>query len=236
MSETKQTTKKIYCNSCRSETNHILKGEYDHSSTDEEDLYWVQVVNRLWICAGCEAGTFETAYTDEDMSIAPDVQAYEYTYYPARESSALTAKTFARLPPELANIYKESIGAFNMNALVLCSAGLRALLEGICQDKKCEGKTLQQRIDGLLKHLPNKNIVKNLHHFRFTGNRAIHELEAPKKSDVQLAINVLEDLMNFFYELDYKASRLRASSKKPRNLKTSKAGRAPLLITEASQS
>jgi hypothetical protein len=131
----------------------------------------------------------------------------------------------------LAAIYKEAVTCYNGKALILCAAGLRALLEGICQDKRIKGKNLKAKIEGLRARLPNNNIIRNLHHFRFMGNDAVHELAAPKATEVALAIGVIEDLMNFFYELDYKASQLREirRSKKPK--KQGKAVSATLTFT-----
>ena len=55
-----------------------------------------------------------------------------------------------------------------------------------------------------------------------TGNQAVHQLEAPNPNDARLAIEVMEDLLNFLYELDYKASRLRKSSRARRSKKSVK--------------
>jgi hypothetical protein len=57
-------------------------------------------------------------------------------------------------------------------------------------------------------HLP-PNIVESLHGFRFIGNKAIHELEPPTQPELALAIDVMEDLLNFLFELEYKARGLR---------------------------
>jgi hypothetical protein len=56
------------------------------------------------------------------------------------------------------------------------------------------------------------------------GNKAIHELAAPKSEELALAISIIEDLLNFLYELDYKASRLREMRRtnKPKPPKPSK--------------
>jgi len=78
----------------------------------------------------------------------------------------------------------------------------RALLEGICAQKGVEGRTLYNKIDGLKQHLP-ANIVDSLHHFRFIGNEAAHELQAPSEAELRLAIEMTEDLLNFLYELIY---------------------------------
>jgi len=59
-----------------------------------------------------------------------------------------------------------------------------------------------------MKALLPESIVKNLHGFRFIGNRAVHELEAPDASELALALEVIEDILNFLYSLDYKASLL----------------------------
>jgi hypothetical protein len=140
----------------------------------------------------------------------------QFIFYPKRVREDLTAKVFLKLKPKLKQIYKEAIACFNGDSLILCTAGLRALLEGVCDEKRIRGRNLRDKIDNLQPLLANKNIVRNLHHFRFTGNQAVHKLESPTRSDTKLAIEVMEDLLNFLYELDYKASRLRASGKAPK--------------------
>ena len=52
------------------------------------------------------------------------------------------------------------------------------------------------------------NIVENLHGFRFIGNDAVHELESPTEFALTLALDVIEDILNFLYALDYKADLL----------------------------
>ncbi len=81
-----------------------------------------------------------------------------------------------------------------------------------------KGANLKKRIDGLEAHLP-KTIVSNLHGFRFMGNEALHQLAAPKPTDLKVAIEVSEDLLNFLYQLDYKASLLpkKADSTAPKS-------------------
>lgn len=154
-------------------------------------------------------------------------------YFPERSQYDLAPKPYTKLTPKLAALYSEAITCYNREALILCAAGLRALLEGICQDKKIKGRNLKVKIEGLKTLLPNKNIIRNLHHFRFMGNEAVHELAAPKRTELALAISVIEDLLNFIYELDYKASQLREMrrNKKPRLPKPSKAVSATVTIT-----
>jgi hypothetical protein len=223
--ETKRIPR-IYCNWCKRETNHKLKGQHKATYGDEEDGVIEVLTYRLWICMGCEHGLLQEGYWISGM---PD-EAEEQEYYPERSQQFLVPKHYSKLKPTLAAIYKEAIICYNGKAPILCAAGLRALLEGICQDKRIKGKNLKARIEGLRARLPNNNIIRNLHHFRFMGNDAVHELAAPKPTEVALAIGVIEDLMNFFYELDYKASQLREirRSKKPKKVKPGKAVSATL--------
>jgi hypothetical protein len=69
--------------------------------------------------------------------------------------------------------------------------------------------TLEGKINGL-KDLPNvpAAIVDSLHGFRFPGNAALHRLNRPPVEHFAMAIEVIEDVMNTIYELDYKTARL----------------------------
>jgi hypothetical protein len=201
------SAKKIFCNSCKQETNHVAQGDYSARVDGEDGWWWHEGVYRLWACAGCESGLLEICWTNVTLTRDDGSQEYTYEYYPKRASHEIEAKMFLRLPQKLQKIYKETIQAFNEGIDLLCTAGLRALLEGICEDKNISGSNLEKKIDALVGLLP-KNIVESLHSFRFMGNTAIHELTPPDRADLWLAIEVSEDLLNYFYELDYRARSL----------------------------
>jgi len=184
-------------------------------------LYWEEEVNRLWICAGCDQGTLEVCYTIGGMVDHNGDNVYESTYYPKRKRQYIQPKRYKKIPDKLGVLYIETVEAYNNKLFILCAAGLRALIEGICVDKKITGKNLASKIDSMTTILP-KNIVTNLHSFRFMGNEALHELNPPKKNDLFLAIEVCEDLMNFIYELDYKTSQLNIKKNKERSGGSSK--------------
>jgi|ERR1700686_5225359 len=225
MAESPENKFRIYCNHCRLETNHELKGKHEAIFGLGPLEYGESYTYKLWICMGCEHGVLEQIYSNEDMP--DDVHFHEF--FPYRTRGFLFPKPYSKLKPKLAAIYRESLTCYNASALRLCVAGLRALLEGVCQDKRVKGKNLKVKIEGLQTLLPNKNIVKNLHHFRFMGNEAVHELDAPNETELSLAIEVIQDLLNFLYELDYKASQLRdmRKTKKARSRKAAKAPAAP---------
>ena len=203
--------KYIFCNCCKGETNHTCKADYCRHHLLGTDKYLggllYTVGYRLWMCGGCEHCTLEQYYTDETMEDENGVAIFESEYFPKRTKHHLANKHFKQLPPRLENIYHEVLGTFNNELRILCSLGIRALIEGICADQEITGRNLETRIDGLSSLLPKK-IVSNLHSIRFMGNEAAHELNAPAQDELQLAIEICEDLLNYLYELDYKASQL----------------------------
>jgi hypothetical protein len=203
--------KRIFCNNCRNETNHTVLSDHvrEIAELDEDGsfMYWEKCVYRFWICAGCESGTLEECWTMMGNVDESGRQIYQSIFFPKRTAQDIKKKSFRRLPRKLDKIYGEMIQAFNENLLTLCAAGLRTLIEGICEDKGVKGKTLEDKINGLVAILP-QNIVAGLHSFRFMGNEALHAINAPRPGDLRLAIEIGEDLLNFLYELDYKASQL----------------------------
>lgn len=203
----------VYCNRCKGDTRHeclLSKARREDTFDDDDEFpfhyteYWGYIV---WQCLGCDSLTLEERYTFDGQRDSDGEYLWDITFHPSRVRNQIRPKYFNRLPKNLGNIYKEAISTFNANARVLCAAGLRSLIEGICVNKEIKGKNLQERIDGLSAVLP-ANIVKNLHSLRFMGNIATHELEPPPTDDLRLAVEICEDLLNFLYELDYKASRL----------------------------
>jgi hypothetical protein len=207
--------KKIFCNACQNETNHVIQCEHEKMYCDEEHgqlIFYEKEIYRFWTCAGCETGTMEVCFTMSGMHDSNGNEIFDYNYHPKRTHGAITVKWFNKLPEKLAKLYKESVEAYNYNQHILCATGLRAIIEGVCVNKKIEGRNLYNKIENLTSLLP-KNIVKNLHSFRFMGNMAVHELEPPDKSNLKLAIEISEDLLNYLYDLDYKANLLNKKNK-----------------------
>lgn len=201
MSEGEQETKRILCNNCNDYTHHYLRARCSrpHPRTPEE----VEVRASIWSCAGCDEETFELcwAYRDDDDD------GFQPRYYPERDS--IQPKLFRKLNPRLSRLYSEVIASFNVGSLLLCTVGLRALLEGICSDKGLTDGNLECKIDGLINFINSPNLIEALHAYRFAGNAAAHELEAIESIDARQAIDVMEDLLKFLYELDYKASQMK---------------------------
>jgi hypothetical protein len=164
----------------------------------------------LWSCCGCEDAVLQKQWasddSNEELKSAPIGE-----YYPTRltDVTSMRPKQFMRLGPELKQLYGEIIACYNAGSLLLCSMGLRAMIEGVCADKGLKHKELWKNIDGLLEFMPNQNLIDYLHSFKFVGNESAHGLQALDLDEARIQIDVLEDLLNFLYDLDYKASKMK---------------------------
>jgi len=218
MAEENKETTGIYCNWCKRHTTHILRARNHRprlvgEGQVEEGGQPADIITSIWTCAGCDSATFEERWIyaeDGDMGSR---------YYPPRSddipeesNDRIEPKQFRQLKPELTQLYEEVIRSFNGNCLLLCSIGLRALVEGTCKDKDVKGKDLKERIDNLLRLVPNLNIIHALHAFRFEGNDAAHELRPLAKDNARLFIEFIEDVLKLFYELDDKAMQVTSVS------------------------
>ncbi|HLF72091.1 MAG TPA: DUF4145 domain-containing protein [Dehalococcoidia bacterium] len=198
--------KRLFCNACRRPTWHKFRW------TERKELELVQAPGytedetwTIWECSGCESLVAEVELD------APYLTEPEITYYPGRTLELAERKRYRHIPKRLGAIYDEIIEAFNRRSWTLCAAGLRALLEAVCVsiDPKAAGPRMSfpQKLASLESVVPGK-IVANLSNFQFLGNQALHELKAPNPADLALSIEVLEDVMNVVFELDYKSANL----------------------------
>ncbi len=214
--------RRMFCNSCRERTWHDVRAEHRTEFTPEKyeemTVDYAGTVASILQCAGCDDVLFiEMMYNSEDE------EPFERVWPEPSTKREIAPKDYMQLPMFLEYIYQEVIRAANANCPTLCAGGIRTLLEGICDDRNVtrRGK-LQQKIEGL-KGLVAPSIVDNLHSIRFLGNDALHKQAVPDAKDLALAIEVVEDVMNAIYELDYKSGRLYQRVKK---------GRTPVEVAE----
>ncbi len=205
-----QETKLLFCNSCKIFTKHDLRARYGRPLLNRDEGYVSEHYERrasIWSCAGCDEETFEKQILDESGN------DQEYGCFPPRAEDLVQCKFFRNLNSDLKRLYEEAVACLNGGHLVLCTIGLRALIEGVCSDKGVDGKNLEHQVDGLIKFLPSLNIIQALHTLRITGNDAAHGREPFTRGNARMAVGVVEDLLNFLYDLDYKASQVSSTSR-----------------------
>jgi hypothetical protein len=194
---------------------HELKFTHLGQNGDpSEDQYFEQWSDSLWVCCGCESASLVHRWEMVGAEGVPGAPEPEISIYPPRTCGKKHSKHFTMLPRTLSKLYNETIDAFNSGSMLLCTIGLRAMIEGVCIEKGLTTGRLEHKIDGLSAFFSNKTLIDSLHGFRFAGNDAAHDLEAMYPSEASNAIEVMEDLLNFLYDLDYKASRIKGASRR----------------------
>ena len=82
--------------------------------------------------------------TIQDVQTSDVEEATRLPYEPAthdvQTNEEDAAARFPNAPATIQLLYHETIGSFNHLHKTLCVAGIRAIIEAICLDKKIEGK------------------------------------------------------------------------------------------------
>jgi hypothetical protein len=237
--KTKDKKYRLFCAVCKYDTNHLVLQSVDTDGSEivghghdgiPDTIDWsdnYQIVQ----CQGCDTISFrhQNWFSEAQEYWGPDdyhdgTSSY---LYPSRSKGTLINKDFYNVPRIIRRIYRETIDCFNSESYILCAAGLRAIVEGICADqnisdgpveiknadgsKKVERKSnLMGKIFGLCeKGILTKKNSEILHEHRYLGNEAVHELSQPSEAEIKLAIEIIEHTLESLYEIPEKAEELR---------------------------
>jgi|DewCreStandDraft_4_1066084.scaffolds.fasta_scaffold157726_1 hypothetical protein len=235
--------KKIFCNVCKVETNHEIDSVHYRYCKNDADLKLLLFQEttaydesldfgdnlgvlkyETWICRGCDTVILQESCAIKYMALQKhDKIIWFYDFYPFRENDNVITKDLGFTPAKLFSLYHEIAESFNMELPVLCSMGLRAMIEGVCKDKGITDKdayTLAEKIDELAKRqqLPSA-IAENLKSYKFIGDSAAHYLETPDRESLKLGIDVIGDLLSYLYALEYKSEYLNRRISENLNIK-----------------
>lgn len=236
---------KEYCAQCNRATRHMIMTSYDHNGTEsfnqgEFSIDWSNS-HQVIQCQGCMTSSFRQVhwFSEDVQQIGPDEwdDGESITLYPKRSNNTRALKEFWEVPSNLRRIYRESIDCFNNDSYTLAAAGLRALIEGLCAElgifdgpktvTKADGTQLTKRfgnLEGKISGLHEKGFLTErsatvLNEHRFMGNEAVHELSAPSRDELALAIEIIEHTFDAIFEIpakgdELKNSRVRRAKKK----------------------
>ena len=242
--KTKGQKIKVFCSQCSLLTNHEVMQSVDvagnqvisYGGYEEYGIAWKNAY-QIIRCQGCDSITFRHEHwsSEEEIQIAENEWENGETVqlYPERSIDSRIEKEFSNLPHLLREIYHESVNCYNNNLRILCAAGLRAIIEGICSSQKItDGPVYKEdgitpalkkdgitsvrsnKLDGQIAGLHEKGILTKasadiLHEYRFLGNEAMHELHKPTKEVLGLAMDIIEHMLNDLYDIPDKAEDLR---------------------------
>jgi hypothetical protein len=219
----------VICLTCKNTNRHKVLtsvGTSGKESMGGDDWFYWNSDFQILECQGCGNISFRSEHSNSE-EYDEDGHSVNELIYPKRTSDTWNTKDFFNIPYNIRRIYRETIDCFNNKNLTLCGAGVRALVEGLCNENgvtqgeieitKRDGskqlkrvENLQGKINGL--HEKGKLTKENaeiLHEHRFLGNTAIHDLSAPTKEELSLALEIIEHVFDNLYEIPEKAMQLR---------------------------
>lgn len=213
-------TCQILCIDCKHETEHkIVAPSFQEDGSHGEEFWSVDWQENYQIlqCGGCKAVTFRHYHWfSEDDPLEPGKE----TLYPRRDGRP--TRQFDSVPAPLTRLYVEVLECFNNDSHILCAAGLRALVEGLCAERgiangpvpQGDGTTKRNNnLEGKIYGLCEQGVVTAtgagfLHSHRFLGNEAVHELTRPPRDELALALDIVEHMLEQVYDIPAKASSL----------------------------
>ncbi len=216
---------KSYCTICNRQTNQLVLQEVTKKYHEEETGWWEDSAFQIIQCAGCDEISFRKLYNNAQAQSHTHEDTTDQELYPQRGAHSRPIKPYRGLPLSINTIYRETIDSFNGDLTLLCSVGVRAIIEAICLDKLIsEGKvkdssgkervskSLDGKISGLsLKGFLTPDNVDILHELRFLGNESVHKLYKPPISELALAIDIIELVLENIYIIRKKAFKLKES-------------------------
>lgn len=217
--KTKGEVYKLPCRRCDGETNHVVlasvedRWNYD-DAVDGCSKY--EIVG----CRGCNEISFRLASSNsEDM--ANDEETGEIIYpedvevYPSRLSGRKQLVSTYMLPPEVQKIYEETHASLCSHLNILAGVGIRILVEAVCKEKNAKGKNLENKINDLIKSgILTRQEANTLHSVRWIGNKSAHEIIAPKDNELDIAMDIVENLLKTVYIIPKKAEKLKTNGKR----------------------
>ena len=215
---------RTYCNTCGQDINHqVLMDYYEHGTVILDSDFDIrhgkidytahynddyQIVK----CSGCDTVSYRSCKFFSEYRDFENDETWEERF-PAPQKR--TKKDFKHLPPILKNIYQEVIVIYNHDGFILCAAGIRALLEGVCKDKGITDGNLEKKINAMrgqaLVSIQQESI---LHDLQFLGNEVLHELQVPSHEEIDAALDIIEHIVEDLYEIAGKAGILKQKKAK----------------------
>jgi Domain of unknown function (DUF4145) len=205
----------VVCRDCKHSTNHLVLASTDLTGSDDlgegHVIDWYSCYQILQ-CQGCDSISFRKAsHTSEDY-IQVGYEEYELDVFeeifPNPKEGRLPLKDVDMLPTDVERIYSETLKAINFDQPVLSGIGIRALIETISKERKANGRDLMQKIDDLVAQgVLTKDGAEIFHKLRVLGNTAAHEVKPHPRDQLNLALDVVEHLLQGVYILPLHARR-----------------------------
>ncbi|WIN05187.1 MULTISPECIES: DUF4145 domain-containing protein [Pseudomonas] len=200
---TSNMSRRLICETCKIDQKHIVLTSV--RKRDEYDLIFAITEYEVVQCQNCDDISFrkESSNSEEyhyDLELDRNVHYVDVAVYPYRTAGRFKLKGVSILPIKVKAAYEELIQALNGGQKILAGLGVRVLIEMICKDKKAEGENLYKKIDNLVSLgvlTPSGSYI--LHKLRSMGNDSAHDAHVSSADQLNLAMDVVDNLLDSVY-------------------------------------
>lgn len=212
--ETQNKEYRLPCALCLGETRHKVLQSVDISGKELDGEYQYGDNFQIVQCQGCDSVSFRKCHSDsEDYYFDDDEEELHYIetveLYPSRVAGRHKLRQVHFLPPTVSRVYSETHSALCNKQPILAGIGIRALVETVCKEKAAIGSNLEQKIDNLVANgILTRTGAETLHSMRILGNEAAHEVKPHSEETLNLAMDVVEHMLNDVYILPAATSKL----------------------------
>ncbi len=196
----------VVCSSCTNKVTHQILEAIDTVWVEDDSSGWesYQIIQ----CQACQTLSFcKESQLSDCIGIKPDTDKTVFLrfldFYPERGDIQSSLSLPHNLPVIIEKIYCEIIHAFNTKLLVVAGLGVRAMIEGVCRDKKIlKGAPLALKIEGLADtgHITADG-AKILHSLSAMRGTPMHEAMDVDVKKLRAAIEVIDHLIKGAYVL-----------------------------------
>lgn len=212
LNTTKDQIREIVCNRCDNTTNHIVCSsvEFSWGNDDIQGIDTYEIIR----CSGCDSISFRIGSSNSDDYDIDEEGSYSHPeteeIYPSRLMGRSALKDIYSLPDKVRSIYRETHLAMCTKLKILAGVGIRALVESVCLEESAKGANLEKKIEDLVKkEVLTKRNATVLHKTRLLGNQSAHEIQAASDSELDVAFDIVENLLESVYIIPKKADRLK---------------------------
>ena len=218
MAEAISQERQLRCSICQVQTRHQVLAEHDTGWTlgEDTDIHWRTTAMFLH-CKGCGEPTLEICrYSSEDEIDGEGNSIPRVKLYPQRRDDLdeITGLDIIRLPHQVRAFYGETLNAIHNDLPLLATAGIRATLEALCDNKQANGGDLKERISDLVKKgLIASQQEEYLQTQRMIGNDAVHSFVSQPMPVIKVSLKILQNLLRAVYHLPAYAASIERSRK-----------------------
>lgn len=207
---------RLSCVQCTGDTWHTVMTAVLHNYDDENSYHRFEAhtAHQIVQCNGCKTISYRSSSTNSEDY---DYDEHGNLHHPATVKlfpprllkSIIEEVDLYSIPNQTRGLLLETRSALANQQNILAGIGLRGLIETVVKEKRAAGRDLQKQIDDLVeKRLLTPGRAEILHQIRSIGNDAAHEAHPHTAEQLNLALEVIEHVLQEVYVLPEKAVRV----------------------------